>query len=99
MLFQDPVQTIVNNTLRARCDMCTIGKLKHPGSQELLQKSTQILTTSQIMYQYLENQRCNKNHHHDSVAGGYKTKDGSWRRVSEYTELYTALFSQRIART
>ena len=53
--------------------MCTIGKLKHPGSQELLQKSTQILTTSQIMYQYLENQRCNKNHHHDSVAGGYKT--------------------------
>ena len=98
MLFQDPVQTIVNNTLRARCDMCTIGKLRHPGTQGLLQKSTQILTTSQIMYQYLENQRCNQDHHHDSVAGGYKTKDGSWKRVSEYTELYTALFSRRIAR-
>eukprot|EP00435_Cladocopium_sp_Y103_P033655 s328_g8.t1 len=99
MLFQDPLQTIVNNTLKARCDLCTAGKLQHPHNHEYLQKGTQILTTSQIMHQYLETQKCNHSHKHAVVAGGYKDNHGTWKRISEYTELYTRVFGIRIART
>ena len=43
--------------------------------------------------------KCNKDHEHTPVAGNYKRQDGSWGPVSEYTELYTRVFGQRVSRT
>ena len=99
MLFQECLQEIIDASLRVRCDMCTAGKLAHPISSKLLQKGTQILTTSSILARYVETLRCNHQHEHDQVAGSFVLKDGSRRNVSEFSELYTRTFCIRIART
>ena len=99
MLNQDAMQMIVEQTLRARCDFCSAGALKHPKTQQFMQKGTQILTTSMIMHQYVSTLKCSRNHEHTHVAGNFKRHDGTWGPVSEYTELYTRVFGRRIART
>ena len=99
MLFQECLQNIIDASLRVRCDMCTAGKLAHPISLKLLQKGTQILTTSSILARYVETLRCNHQHEHDQVAGSFVWKDGSRRNVSEFSELSTRTFCIRIART
>lgn len=50
MLNQDVMQLIVEQTIRARCDFCNAGALKHPTNHQFMQKGTQILTTSMIMH-------------------------------------------------
>ena len=99
MLYQDCLQTIVANTFMTRCDMCTAGSLKHPINKLALQKGTQILTTSQIMHQYLGSLRCQHDHEHTHVAGSFKDKTGVRLNVSMFTEVYTQIFGHRIART
>ena len=99
MLHQDAMQIIVEQSLRARCDFCNAGSLKHPTTQQFMQKGTQILTTSMIMHQYVSSLKCPRNHEHTHVAGNFKRSDGTWGPVSEYTELYTRVFGRRIART
>ena len=58
-----------------------------------------MLTTSPILHRYLDSLRCTKNRDHAHVAGNYKIADGTWRPVSEFSELYTRTFGQRVART
>ena len=99
MLYQECLQTIVANTFMTRCDLCTAGNLKHPINKLALQKGTQILTTSQIMYQYLGSLRCQHEHEHTHVAGSFKDKNGVRLNVSRFTEVYTQFFGHRIART
>ena len=99
MLYQECLQTIVANTFMTRCDLCTAGNLKHPISKIALQKGTQILTTSQIMHQYLGSLRCQHEHEHTHVAGSFMDKNGVRLNVSQFTEVYTQIFGHRIART
>ena len=99
MLYQDFLQIIVANTHLARCDLCTAGNLKHPVSKMALQKGTQVLTTSQIMFQYLSSLRCPHDHEHSQVAGSFRDATGKSLNVSTYSEMYTQMFGQRLART
>ena len=99
MLVQECLHEIMDNSLSVRCDMCVAGKLMHPNTGHLLQKGTQITTTSSIMARFLEQFKCPRNHTHDPIEGSYKTPDGQSKRLSEYTELYTDLFCRRIVRT
>ena len=99
MLFQEPLQIILENTVKVRCDLCTAGNLKHPNTGDFLQKGIQILTTSKIMARGLQPYICSKKHQHTPVAGSYRKHDGTSGRVSEYSELYTQMFAIRLART
>lgn len=99
MLYQDFLQIIVANTHLARCDLCTAGNLKHPVNKMALQKGTQVLTTSQIMFQYLSSLRCPHDHEHSQVAGSFRDATGKSLNVSTYSEMYTQMFGQRLART
>ena len=96
MLHQEEMQRLIQTTLRARCDMCMAGQLRHPDTGKLLQKGTQVHTTSRIMVETLDNLRCDRSHQHDQVQGQCKTSHGKRINVSEYTELYTRVFAKRL---
>ena len=98
MLHQEEMQRLLKSTLRARCDMCVAGQLRHPETGKLLQKGTQILTTSQIMLQCIDQLRCTHDHTHDHVQGQYRSSQGVRRNVSEYTELYTRVFAKHLCK-
>ena len=98
MLFQEPLQVIIDNTFRVRCDLCTAGGLKHPTIDAHLQKGLQILTTSQIMSHGLQPFVCQKLHKHVPVAGTFRKNDGTSGKVSEYSELYTQAFANKLVR-
>ena len=78
--------------------MCVAGELRHPNSQELLRKRTQVWTTSAIMASRLERLQCPGSHQHASIAGSCKTPGQARQTVSSYTENYTRLFAQHLSR-
>ena len=98
MLYEEPLQDILDHTLIARCDMCVAGKLTHPESKLPLQKGTQIITTSKIVHHTIQSWRCNHDHKHDQIAGSYKASSGKRELVSQYSELYTDVFARKILR-
>ena len=98
MLYEQPLRSIVESTNQIECDMCSAGKLKHPVSHLPMQKSMNILSTSQLMDQGLSQFRCHRDHEHAQVAGSCRLPDGTYGQVSAYTELYTRVFGQRVAR-
>ena len=98
MLYEEPLRVILDNALLARCDMCVAGKLTHPESKRLMQKGTQIITTSPIVHRTVQQWRCQHDHEHDHVAGSYVTNQGHREAVSKYSELYTHTFAKKILR-
>ena len=98
LAFQKEMETIIENTFKAICDMCTAGKLKHPTSHDYLRKRTQILTTSEIVWRTIQRSQCVGEHHHDSVAGSCKPLGQHRMAVSKFSELYTATFGHRVGR-
>ena len=98
MLYETPMQSIVECLKRIRCDLCNAGNLKHPVSGRHLQKGTQIFSSSMIMSRCLEQLRCPRYHEHDPVAGSFVKANGHRCLTSEYTELYTKTFGRHLAK-
>ena len=98
MIYQEELQAILDRALIAHCDMCRAGRLKHPVSGKLIQKGTQVITTSRIMHRQLNMLRCDHTHEHDTVAGSFRHPHLGRINVSQYTELYTRAFASRISR-
>ena len=96
MLYQEELSSVLAQTHASRCDMCHAGLLKNPMTQHLIQKGTQVLTTSEIMCHQLNKLRCTHDHSHDHVAGTIKLPGQSRINLSQYTELYTRRFAQNI---
>ena len=99
MLYEEHLSDFTDLAYLARCDQCVAGHLRHPQSGLPIQKGTQVLTTSTIMYAYLSKLRCPLNHQHESIAGSCHDQTGRSMNLSSFTELYTATFGQRIAKT
>jgi hypothetical protein len=72
MLYQEELAAILEQSYIGRCDMCQAGNLQHPVTHMHLQKRTQVVTTSQIMYRRMETLRCDRTHEHDVIAGSYQ---------------------------
>lgn len=100
LVHQNEVETLVKNTLKAVCDMCVAGQLRHPNSHEFLRKRPQIHTTSEIMWHVVQKFQCVGNHHHDPIAGSCKPQGYWYSRMNrtKYTEMYTAWFGCRLSR-
>ena len=98
MLWQKEMSNIIQHTFRVSCDMCVAVQLRHPNSQELLHKRTQVLTTSRIMWRMLQRCQCVGAHHHDVIAGSCKPHKMHRMPLTQYTELYTAMFGRRLSR-
>ena len=74
----------------------TAGALRHPTSDLLLQKGTQILTSSKIMKHIIDALKCRHDHPHDHVAGSCQVKGLGRKLVSQYSELYTRVFVEKV---
>ena len=98
LVHQDEMCNIVQHTLKAICDMCSAGHLKHPEYPKFLKKRTQILTTSKFMWRTLEQFQCLGTHQHDVIAGSCKAGNFGRMSVSKYSEMYTAVFGRRLGR-
>ena len=98
MIYQSELKAVVEQTFRAKCDMCVAGQLRNPMTGELLRKRTQVLTTSRSMCDMLNYYRCPQEHKHGSIEGTIVTKQFGRLNLSQYTELYTRQFAQRLAR-
>ena len=98
MLLHEIMALLMDNAHVARCDQCHAGKLTHPENGLPIQKGTQVVTTSNIMARYISSFLCTKDHAHAPVAGSI-TVQSQRMALSQYTELYTATFGQRLARS
>ena len=98
MVHQPELQAVVEQAFRAKCDMCVAGQLRNPITGDLLRKSTQVLTTSRLMFDMLEFLRCNREHRHGLIEGSVNTTKFGRINLSQYTELYTRQFALRLAR-
>ena len=78
--------------------MCVAGQLRHPNSQDLLRKRTQVLTTSRLMAQRLEQMQCAGDHVHDSIAGSCRIPGGGRQSLTKYSENYTKRFARLLTR-
>ena len=94
MLYQEELAAVLDQSWIGRCDMCTAGRLRHPQTQNYLQKGTQILTTSEVMHRQVTNLRCTRDHVHDHVEGSCIAPQLGRINVSQYTELYTGFCQQ-----
>ena len=97
MLYQPELQAIYDRLECCRCDQCVAGNLIHPESKNPIKKGMQILSTSKIMTQFLNQFKCPGDHSHHTIAGSIKTPQGRVS-LSQYTELYTHVFARRVVR-
>eukprot|EP00434_Breviolum_minutum_P025492 symbB.v1.2.022525.t1/scaffold1944.1/size145740/2 len=99
MVYQEELQAVLDQAFRAKCDMCAAGQLKNPITGDALKKSTQVLTTSKLMFDMLQHLRCSGNHRHGQIEGTIRDPKLGRINLSQYTELYTRQFAQRLARS
>ena len=98
MLYQEELAAILEQSYIGRCDMCRAGHLQHPVTNMFLQKRTQVVTTSQIMYRRMETLRCDHTHEHDVIAGSYQHPSHGRTLVSQFSEFYTRAFAEKVIR-
>ena len=64
---QQEIQEFLQGSLAAKMDQCMMG-LKNPQNQLPMEKKTRIQTTSQSMFDELDQRVCNKQHQHSQIA-------------------------------
>lgn len=78
-------------------DLCRVGNLRDPVTNEYLRKRLTVSTTSLNMHKMLNNRLCEGNHHHQQIAGS-TVYQNERMNVSKYTELYPRKFARQISR-
>ena len=83
-------------TMAARLDQCMVG-LRHPNTDDPMQKRTRIQTTSREMFQALDDRICSKQHDHHQIAGSCTWK-GHRMQVSKFAGFYPRAFAKAIVK-
>ena len=83
-------------TMAARLDQCMVG-LRHPNTDDPMQKRTRIQTTSREMFQALDDRICSKHHDHHQIAGSCTWK-GHRMQVSKFAGFYPRAFAKAIVK-
>ena len=97
MLLVPCIQEIVRQTSRCCFDMCRVGNLVNPETQQPIRKRLVVLTTSRALHQFLDGKFCDKDHMHHQIAGSIFT--GKDRQpLSRYTENYPKKFARQVVR-
>ena len=88
---------IREHTLWNEFDMCRVGNLKTPDSQEHLRKRMAVCSTSVDLHMALHGKLCLGEHHHRPIAGQTKVQ-GKPMPLSQWTELYPQKFAKQVAK-
>ena len=96
LMFRLPMmQEVFAYTKMIECDLCEVGDLKDPETQQPIKKSLLICTTSQRMYDLLHGRKRRHQHHHQPIEGSVKWNERIAR--SRFTENYPRKFARQIA--
>ena len=69
-MFKNPhLQQVIAYSWCAEFDMCEVGELRDPVTQQLMKKGMQVITTSERMFRLLHGRRCSRNHEHQQIEG------------------------------
>lgn len=88
---------IRENTLWNEFDMCRIGDLRDPQTQEPIRKRMTVCSTSVDLHLALHGKLCSGEHHHRPIAGNTHV-DGRCVKLSQWTELYPQKFARQVAK-
>ena len=97
MLLVPSFQEIVQQTSRCCFDMCRMGSLANPLTQQPIRKRMIVLTTSRALHQFLNGKFCDKDHLHQHIAGSIRTTEG-YKPLSQFTENYPRRFARQAVR-
>ena len=92
------IQEITNNTKRCSFDLCRVGQLKDPKTQEMLRKRLVVFTTSESFYRNLHGRWCLGKHEHKPIAGSTQV-DGKTIALSKFTEHYPRRFARQVVKS
>ena len=90
-------QSITERTHRCCFDMCKMGNLRDPQSQEFIRKRMIVLTTSQELYRGLHGKLCSSEHSHKQIAGSTRNQ-GKNVPLSQFTEMYPRKFARQVVK-
>ena len=98
LMFSTPLlRELYNHTHCATFDMCNLGDLRDPVSNLLIQKGTNVRTTSYKMYEQLHGRHCHKNHEHQVLEGTIPWNNRHMNRT-EFSERYTRKFARYVTK-
>ena len=92
------IQEITNNTKRCSFDLCRVGQLKDPKTQEMLRKRLTVFTTSESFYRNLHGRWCLGKHEHKPIAGSTQV-NGRTIALSKFTEHYPRRFARQVVKS
>ena len=93
---QSELQEFLQQSLSAKLDFCMFD-LRHPETEEPMQKHTRIQTTSRSMFLDLDHRVCNREHTHAQIAGTCRFKDQTIK-TSKFASFYTRQFAKKAIR-
>eukprot|EP00435_Cladocopium_sp_Y103_P013861 s2131_g3.t1 len=97
-LWKTPgMSEIREHTLWNEFDMCRVGDLKDPQTQESIRKRMTVCSTSVDMHVALHGKLCSGEHHHRPIAGNTQV-GGKSVKLSQWTELYPQKFARQVAK-
>ena len=79
-------------------DLCTVGDLRHPETNELIKKRLIVLTTSKALFEAMHQRMrmCPKTHKHHQIAGSVRNPENNrGMALSEFTERYPSKFARQ----
>ena len=94
---QPELQDVMQMTLSIQLDQCMFG-LRHPESNDPMQKRTRLQSTSYEMFYQLDSRLCKHQHKHAQIAGQCHWK-GHSIAVSKFAGFYPRQFAKAIIRT
>ena len=97
MLKVPGTQSITEKSHRCCFDMCKVGNLRDPQSQDFIRKRMIVITSSPELYYGLHGKLCSSQHVHKQIAGS--TLDpGKTIPLSQYTEMYPRKFARQVVK-
>ena len=97
MLRVPCVQSIVNELSWCCFDMCRLGNLRDPTSQEPIRKRLVVCMSSAALHRFLHGKLCVGDHTHRHIEGNIMTMQGSIP-TSRFTEKYPEKFAKQVVK-
>ena len=90
-------QSITENSHRCCFDMCKMGDLRDPQTQDFIRKRMIVLTSSSELFRGLHGKLCSSQHVHRQIAGS-TVNQGKHIPLSQYTEMYPRKFARQVVK-
>lgn len=96
MLKLPYMSEILSQTRSAEFDMCEVGDLRDPQTDQLIKKGMVVITTSPKLFEHFHGHKCSGNHPHQQLEGSIHHQGQTMTRT-QYSESYPRKFARQVA--